>query len=66
MDLLIIVKQRIENDFEIIYETLYDFSIDFEWSPLILTKKRFNELKKKNNYFFREILNDGIVIYEKN
>ncbi|MBD3227084.1 MAG: hypothetical protein GF329_02765 [Candidatus Lokiarchaeota archaeon] len=64
VDLLIIVDQRTDKDFEIIYETLYDISTDFEWSPLIITEERFNELKKERKHFFRGILSDGIAIFD--
>lgn len=47
VDLLIIVNKHIKNDFEVIYETLYDFSLDFEWSPQLLTEVKFKKLKKR-------------------
>lgn len=65
VDLLIIVKKRISNAFEEIYGALFDISLDYEWAPLLITEKRFREQKKENSYFFKEIINDGIVIWSK-
>jgi predicted nucleotidyltransferase len=62
VDLLIIVSKRTKNDFEKIYETLFDFSLKYEWSPLILSEDRFNELKTTNRFFFKNIVNDGIIL----
>jgi predicted nucleotidyltransferase len=65
VDLLVIVKKRISNDFEDIYGALFDISLDYEWSPLVMTEERFNKKKKENSYFFREIINDGVVIWPR-
>lgn len=62
VDLLIIVKKRTDNDFEEIYETLVDLSLEYEWTPLLLTEKRFRELKEEDLPFFKEVVKDGIVI----
>ena len=63
VDLLIIVKKREDNDFEDIYESLNDISLEYEWSPLLIVEKRYNKLKKQHSPFFREVLKDGIEIY---
>jgi predicted nucleotidyltransferase len=65
VDLLIVVSERTKNDFEKIYETLFDLSIEYEWSPLILSEDRFNELKKTHNNFFKNALEEGIVIWSE-
>ena len=65
VDLLIIVEKRTTNDFEKIYEALYDFSLEFEWSPLIVSEKRFMELKNEYLSIFREILKNGNLIWSK-
>jgi predicted nucleotidyltransferase len=65
VDLLIIVSKHIENDFEIIYEALFDFSLEFEWSPLIVLEDRFNKLKSTHNHFFNEALERGITIWSE-
>jgi predicted nucleotidyltransferase len=65
VDLLIIVSKRTANDFENIYEQLFDFSLEYEWSPLIMTEKQFKMLKKENNPFIKEIIKDGIVLWSK-
>ena len=62
VDLLIIVKKRTDNDFEEIYETLVELSLEYEWTPLLLTEKRFKVLKEENLPFFKEVIKDGIVI----
>ncbi|MHA1671060.1 MAG: nucleotidyltransferase domain-containing protein [Promethearchaeota archaeon] len=62
VDLLIIVKKRTDNDFEEIYEILVDLSLDYEWSPILLTENRFRKLEKENTPFFKEVIKDGIVI----
>jgi len=62
VDLLIIVKKRIDNDFEEIYEALVDLSLEYEWSPLLLIEKRFRKLKKEDTPFFKEVIKDGILI----
>jgi len=62
VDLLIIVKKHTENDFEDIYETLVDLSLEYKWSPLLLIEKRFRELKKEDTPFFKEVTKNGIVI----
>ncbi|MGV9171067.1 MAG: nucleotidyltransferase domain-containing protein [Promethearchaeia archaeon] len=63
VDLLIVVDHRTKDDFERIYERLYDFSLEFEWAPLIITKKRFEDLKNRGNPFIKEILREGILIW---
>jgi len=62
VDLLIIVKKRTENDFEKIYETLIEISLEYEWSPLLLSDKKFRELKKEDTAFMKEVIKDGIII----
>jgi len=65
VDLLIIVNKRIANDFENIYELLFDISLEYEWSPIIMTEKQFEMLKKENNPFIKEVIKDGIVLWSK-
>jgi len=65
VDLLFVVKNQGKNEFEVIYETLYDFSLEFEWAPLVITETRFQELKKEHNSFLREICSNGIVLYDE-
>ena len=65
VDLLIIVSKRTKNDFEKIYETLFDLSLKYEWAPLILSEDRFNELQTTNQFFFRNLLKDGIIIWSE-
>ena len=62
VDLLIIIKKRAKNDFEKIYETLVDLSLEYEWSPLLLLEKQFRKLKKEDAPFMKEVIKDGIVI----
>jgi predicted nucleotidyltransferase len=63
VDLLIIVKKRTKKDFETIYEFLFDLSLKYEWSPLILSEARFNELENTDKFFFKALLKDGINIW---
>jgi predicted nucleotidyltransferase len=63
VDLLIIVKKRTKNDFEKIYEALFDLSLKYEWSPLILSEAHFNELENTDKFFFKALLKDGINIW---
>lgn len=65
VDLIIIVSERIENDFELIYERLFDFSLEFEWAPLIFTEERFNSLTKKKTPFFQVVLEEAITIWSE-
>ena len=65
VDLLIIVKEHTENDFEKIYGALFDLSIEYEWSPLILSEDRFNTLKITPTHFFNSVMQEGIVIWSK-
>ena len=65
VDLLIIVSKRTINDFEKIYETLFDLSLKYEWAPLILSEDRLNELQTTNKFFFRNLLDDGIIIWSE-
>jgi len=65
VDLLIIVNKRIKNDFEVIYETLYDLSVDYEWSPQLLTEVKFKKLKEEGSHFIKTIINEGIELYSK-
>ena len=65
VDLLIIVKELTENDFEKIYSILFDFSIEYEWSPLIVSEDRYNTLKITPTHFFNSIMQEGIVIWSK-
>ena len=63
VDLLIIVSERKKNDFEKIYEQLFEISLEYEWSPLLITDKRLNELKNEDNEFISDILKESIVIW---
>jgi predicted nucleotidyltransferase len=63
VDLLFIVNKRTKNDFEIIYERLFDISFDYEWSPIIITKERFRELKQDDTPFIQKILKEGIRLW---
>ncbi|TFG03284.1 MAG: nucleotidyltransferase domain-containing protein [Promethearchaeota archaeon] len=63
VDLLIIVREHSTDDFEKIYGTLFDISLEYEWSPIILSEDRYNQLKKTNNSFLASILEDGINIW---
>ena len=65
VDLLIIVTERTKNDFEKIYEALFNLSLNYEWSPLILSEARFYELENTNKFFFEAIMKDGINILTK-
>lgn len=65
VDLLIIVKKRISNDFEVIYGALFDISLDYEWSPLLITEKDFRERIKEGFPFIKAIINDGIIMWSK-
>ena len=65
MDLLIIVSERKKNDFEEIYEQLFEFSLEYEWSPLLITEERLNELKNEDNEFVSDIIREGSVIWSK-
>jgi predicted nucleotidyltransferase len=66
VDLLIIVSKRTKNDFEKIYETLFDISLEYEWSPLILSKDHFQRVRTTYQSFFKGILEEGIVIWSEN
>ena len=65
MDLLIIVSERKKNDFEEIYEQLFEFSLEYEWSPFLITEEHLNELKNEGNEFISDILKENIVIWSK-
>ena len=58
-------QERKKNDFEKIYEQLFEISLEYEWSPLLITDKRFNELKNEDNEFIRDILKENIAIWSK-
>ena len=66
VDLLFIMGDRKQDDFEKIYELLFGFSLEFEWAPLIVPEKRFKELKKEHNPFLQEICRDGRILYDIN
>jgi predicted nucleotidyltransferase len=66
VDLLILVSKHSKNDFEKIYETLFELSLDYEWSPLILSEDTYQKSKMTHKTFFESILNDGIVIFSEN
>lgn len=63
VDLLFIVNKRTKNDFEIIYERLFDISFDYEWPPIIITKESFRELKQDDVPFIKKILEEGIRLW---
>jgi len=65
VDLLFIIDKRFPNDFEIIYEFLYDLSLNYEWAPLILDVNHFKKLQEEKGFFIREILEEGIIIYSE-
>lgn len=62
-DLLFIVNKRIKNDFEVIYELLYDLSLDFEWSPQLHLEVKFKKLRKEGSAFIKTIINKGIELW---
>lgn len=64
MDLLFIVEDRKQDDFEKIYELLFEFSLEFEWAPLIIAEKRFKALKKERHPFLEKICRDGRILYD--
>ena len=45
LDLLIIVSKRSKNYFEIIYSTLFNISLEYEWFPLILFEDSIKYLR---------------------
>ncbi|TXT66345.1 MAG: hypothetical protein BAJALOKI3v1_30003 [Promethearchaeota archaeon] len=63
VDLVFIVSERTSNDFEKIYEKLFDLSSEYEWSPLIYSEEQFDKLKQKSNSFYREIMKTGRIIF---
>jgi len=64
VDLLFIVEDRKQDDFEKIYELLFEFSLEFEWAPLIIAEKRFKALKKERHPFLEKICRDGRILYD--
>lgn len=66
VDLLFLVKERTGNDFEKIYEYLYSISLDYEWSPLIITKRRFEKRLEEGDFFINHVVKDGIIIWAEN
>ena len=65
MDLLIIVSERKKDDFEKIYEQLFEISLEYEWSPFLITEEHLNELKNEDNEFVSDIIREGSVIWSK-
>ncbi len=65
VDILIVVTERTKNDFEKIYSLLYDLSLEFEWSPLILTKEELKKRKVEKDPFILTILDEGQEIWKK-
>jgi predicted nucleotidyltransferase len=63
VDLVFIVSERTSNDFEKIYEKLFDLSSEYEWSPLVYSEEQFDKLKQKSNSFYREIMKTGRIIF---
>lgn len=63
VDLVFIVSARTPNDFEKIYEKLYNLSAEYEWSPLIYSEQQFENVKKKSNNFYEEIMKTGRIIF---
>ncbi|MHA1697746.1 MAG: nucleotidyltransferase domain-containing protein [Promethearchaeota archaeon] len=65
VDLLFVVSERTKNDWENIYDALVDLSLDYEWSPIVITDERYNELVKEDTPFIRGIIERGITIFNK-
>ncbi|MBD3212569.1 MAG: hypothetical protein GF311_08170 [Candidatus Lokiarchaeota archaeon] len=63
VDLVFIVSERTPNDFEKIYEKLYNLSAEYEWSPLVYSEEQFENVKKKSNNFYEEIMKTGRIIF---
>lgn len=48
-----------------VYELLRGYEYEYGVEPIVLTSKEFNEKKKCGNYFVRNILKDGKILYER-
>jgi len=66
VDLLFVVRERIPEDFEAVYEYLVDLSLEFEWSPLFLTEDMLKKQLEESSFFYKRILKEGITIWTKN
>jgi predicted nucleotidyltransferase len=65
VDILIVVTKKTKDDFEKIYSLLYDLSLEYEWSPLILTKEELDKRKMEEDSFIHTILEEGREIWKK-
>lgn len=66
VDLLFVVRERITEDFETVYESLVDLSLEFEWSPLFITEDMLKKQLEESSFFYKRILKEGITIWPKN
>jgi predicted nucleotidyltransferase len=66
VDLLVIVSTHRPQEFEKIYQTLFDISLDYEWTPIIISEKEYRQLRAERKEFFRNIEEEKVVIWSKN
>lgn len=67
IDLCIIKNTRIPAHKRIwkVYEALRGYEYKYGVEPVVFTPREFNEKKKCGNYFIRNIVKDGKVLYER-
>lgn len=63
VDLLIIVDEEGEELFGEILDFLTDLSLDYDWSPHIVTKKRFKTKKNENEPFINHLLKTSLTLW---
>jgi len=66
VDLLWIKENDSSLSFEEVYELLTDLSLEFSWSPLIMTEKKLHHKITSEEYWIIDALNEGKVIWPQN
>lgn len=67
IDLCIIKNTRLPSHKRIwkVYELLRGYEYKYGLEPIVFTPKEFSEREKYGNYFIRNILKDGKILYER-
>lgn len=67
IDLCIIKNTRLPSHKRMwkVYELLRGYEYKYGLEPIVFTPKEFSEKEKYGNYFIRNILKDGKILYER-
>lgn len=63
VDLLVIVNEKDKELFGKILDCLTDLSLEYEWSPQIITKEQFETRKRENYPFIKQIIETSITVW---